>query len=78
MKAETEIINGYWGLLSNLTPNLKLRLIERLSRSISKDISTKNNHFERSFGAWIDSRESDEIIMEIRNSRAFNRQIESF
>ena len=78
MKVETQIINGYWGLLSNLTPSLKLRLIERLSKSISKDISTKNERFEKSFGAWIDSRDSEEIIKEIRDSRSFNRQIESF
>lgn len=78
MKAETQIVNGYWGLLNTLSPNLKLKLIERLSKSINKDISNDNDGFEQSFGAWIDSRDSDEIIAEIRDSRTFNRQIESF
>jgi hypothetical protein len=78
MKAETQIVNGYWGLLNTLTPNLKLKLIERLSKSINKDTSNNNDGFEQSFGAWIDSRDSDEIIAEIRDSRTFNRQIESF
>ena len=78
MKAETQILDGYWGLLNTLTPSLKLKLIERLSKSIHKDISNKNDRFEKSFGAWIDSRDSDEIIAEIRDSRTFNRQIESF
>ena len=78
MKAETHIINGYWGLLSNLNPDLKLKLIEKLSKSISLDIKTKENRFEKSFGAWVDDQDPDEIINLIRESRNFNRQIESF
>jgi hypothetical protein len=78
MKAETQIIDGYWGLLSNLNPDLKLKLIERLSKSVHKDLTARSNKFEKSFGAWKDSREAEEIISEIRNSRNFNREIESF
>lgn len=78
MKAETQILDGYWGLLSNLNPDLKLKLIEKLSKSVHKDLSANKNRFEKSFGAWNDSRESDEIINEIRSSRIFNREIESF
>jgi hypothetical protein len=78
MKTETQIINAYLELLETLTPKLKLKLIEKLSKSIDKEILVKNDRFEKSFGAWIDSRDSDEIIAEIRNSRTLNRQIESF
>jgi hypothetical protein len=78
MNAETQILSGYWGLLSNLNPNLKLKLIEKLSKSVSRDIITKKDRFEESFGAWIDNRDSEEIIKDIRDSRNFNRQIESF
>jgi hypothetical protein len=78
MKTETQIINAYWELLETLTPKLKLKLIEKLSKSVDEDVPVKNDRFEKSFGAWIDSRDSDEIIAEIRNSRTLNRQIESF
>ena len=78
MKADTQIIDSYWGLLSNLNPDLKLKLIERLSKSVHKDLTAKKNRFEKSFGAWDDSRESEEIVSDIRNSRTFNREIESF
>jgi hypothetical protein len=78
MKAETQILDGYWGLLSNLNPDLKLKLIERLSKSVHKDLTAKRNNFEKSFGAWNDLREPEEIIDEIRSSRTFNREIESF
>ncbi len=78
MKVDTQILNSYWGLLSTLNPNMKLKLIEKLSKSVSKDMSKKNDRLEKSFGAWIDPKDSDEIIKEIRESRSFNRQIESF
>ena len=78
MNAETQILNGYWRLLRNLSPKLKLRLIEKLSQSIGKDIIKKNDRFEESFGAWVDNRDSEEIIKDIRNSRNFSRQIEPF
>lgn len=78
MKTETQIINAYLELLETLTPKLKLKLIEKLSKSIDKEILVNNDRFEKSFGAWVDSRDSDEIIAEIRNSRTLNRQIESF
>ncbi|PZX19289.1 hypothetical protein LX69_00958 [Breznakibacter xylanolyticus] len=78
MKAQTQIIDGYWGLLSNLNPDLKLKLIERLSKSIHQDLTARRNKFEKSFGAWKDSKDAEEIISEIRNARNFNREIESF
>lgn len=78
MKTETQIINAYWELLDTLTPKLKLKLIEKLAKSVDKDVPVKSDRFEKSFGAWIDSRDSDEIIAEIRNCRTLNRQIESF
>jgi alpha-N-acetylglucosamine transferase len=78
MKVETQIVNGYWKLLSNLNPKTKLKLIEKLSKSISFDNKSNEERFDRSFGAWIDSRDVDEIISEIRDSRVLNRQIESF
>ncbi len=78
MNSETQIISGYWGLLNNLNPKLKLKLIEKLSQSVSDDFVLKRDRFEESFGAWIDDRDSEEIIHEIRESRVFNRQIEAF
>lgn len=78
VKKNTEILNNYLGLMNNLNPNTKLELIERLSKSIKKDISIRKNSFERSYGAWESKKTSDEIIEEIRSSRNFNREIEQF
>lgn len=77
MQIETQILNGYWGLLSNLNPSLKQNLIKLLSDSVSNDRSDKPDRFFESFGAWEDDRDADEIINLIRESRTFNREIES-
>ncbi len=75
MKVDTQILSGYWNLLSGLHPNLKLKLIEKLTKSVS-DEKNEKNRFEQSFGAWIDDRDPNDIIKEIKESRNFNRQIE--
>ncbi len=72
------LIDGYLQLLHNLSPNNKLDLISKLSLSLKTDITDKRKSFKKSFGAFESEKSADEIITEIRKSRTFNRQIESF
>ena len=44
-------------------------------KSIKLNSSDKNS-FQKSFGAFKSKKSADEIIEEIKSSRAFNRQIE--
>lgn len=77
-KINTTIIDGYIGLLSNLSPSNKLELISKLTNSVKTDLLNKKSSFKKSFGAFESSKSADEIIEEIRSSRVSNRQIESF
>lgn len=72
------IIEGYLGLLENLSPSSKLDLISRLSASVKSDITEKQSSFQRAFGAFETDKSAEEIIDEIRSSRTFTRQIEEF
>ena len=72
------IINGYFGLLENLSPDNKLDLISKLSASVKSDLGDKKATFKKSFGAFISEKTAEEIIEEIRNSRLFTREIEAF
>jgi len=74
----TTLIDGYLRLLDNLSSGNKLDLISKLSLSIKSEKKDKKKSFKKSFGAFDSSKSADEIINEIRNSRTFNRQIESF
>ncbi|WP_154859595.1 hypothetical protein [Cyclobacterium xiamenense] len=65
-------IDKYFGFLSRLDNGSKKKLIIKLTESIEEkgksDVSLKDLS-----GEWEDSRDSDEIIKEIRNSRV-NKQ----
>jgi len=72
----TTLIEGYMRLLDNLSPSNKLDLISKLTLSVKTDISDRKNSFYKAYGAWESKQSADEIIIDIRNSRTFNRQIE--
>ena len=74
MKNKT--IDEYWGVLNRLDNNSKKKLIILLSESI--EIEESKFDLERLFGAWEDSRDSDEIIKVIRESRLNSRDIIEF
>lgn len=69
------MLDGYLGFLRRLDIAAKKQLIIRLTESIEAgdkppaDIGTL-------FGAWSDSRSSDEIIRDIREARTPNRDID--
>lgn len=71
-------MDTYWSILKNLSSDMKLELISRLSKSLlSKDQSIDDNWAIRQFaGEWKDSRSAESIIEDIRNSRTSNREIE--
>ena len=61
-------IDKYFGFLRRLDNGSKKRLIISLTKSIEDKKNSKINLRDLS-GAWEDSRDSDEIIKDIRNSR---------
>lgn len=61
-------IDKYFGFLIRLDNSSKKRLIVKLTESI--EVKEKKNFDLKSlFGAWEDSRTSDEIISDIKSSR---------
>ncbi|HEY6437950.1 MAG TPA: hypothetical protein VIY47_15275 [Ignavibacteriaceae bacterium] len=74
----TTIVDGYVGLLDNLSTSNKLDLISKLTVSVKTDLTNKKSSFKKAFGAFDSKKSAEEIIEEIRNSRVSTRQIESF
>ncbi len=72
----TNMIDGYLRLLSNLNLGDKLDLISKLTESVKQDLTEKESGFEKSFGAFESGQSAEELIDEIRSSRVFNREIE--
>ena len=64
-------IDKLLGFLFRLDVESKKRLINRLSESVELENENANN-LNTLFGSWVDSRDSDVIISEIRESRVEN------
>lgn len=69
------MLDGYLGFLRRLDTAAKKRLIIRLTESIEADDKAPSD-IGALFGAWSDSRSSDDIIRDIREARTPNRDIE--
>jgi predicted metal-binding transcription factor (methanogenesis marker protein 9) len=80
MKANnsTILIDNYFGLLRSLSKENKLRLIDKLSKSIVDEAAKDENLADKFFGAFKSEKSAEDIITEIRNSRTFTRTIEAF
>lgn len=78
LQINTSIIDGYIGLLNNLSPSNKLELISKLSKSVKNDKKIKKSVMKESFGAFESTKSAEEIIDEIKSNRVFKRKIELF
>lgn len=73
----TTLVDNYFSFLKNLSPDSKLELIARLSKSMK---TTKKSKKEVSlsslYGSWESEQSADEIIAELKSARNFNRKRE--
>lgn len=76
---EENIILGYMNILNHLSIDLKLKLISRLSESITFDSTiekTETASWKSLFGAWEDM--DDSVINNIKTSRLLERDVPNF
>jgi hypothetical protein len=71
-------LKKYLDLLRNLDIKSKKTIVFELTESIKDSKKRKEEDFFSLFGAWDDTRDSDDIIRDIKSSRVNNRDIESF
>ena len=71
------LVDSYFTLLKSLSPNNKLELIARLSKSMKTKKKAKKEVSLRSlYGSWISDQSADELVDELKKARNFNRQRE--
>lgn len=70
--------NRYWNMLKNLSSDMKLDLIAKLSASLvaSDKKATTTNWALDMAGRWSDSRDTVDIVSDIRSSRTSNREVD--
>lgn len=71
------LINSYYTLLKNLSPNNKLELIARLSKSM-KTTKKKGREIplDELYGSWESDQTADELVAELKEARNFTRKRE--
>lgn len=72
------LIDNYFGLLSSLSRENKIKLIAKLSNSIVDEVSEREDVVDKFFGAFKSNKSAEEIVNDIMSSRTFNRKIEAF
>ena len=70
-------IDKYFGFLAKLDNGTKKKLIVKLTESIELK-ETKGFDLRSLFGAWDDTKDSDEIIGEIKDSRTNKNNLAEF
>ena len=67
-------------LAASLSTDSKLDLIAQLSASVKGELAAtrRESSFAQAFGAFESSQTAEELIADLRASRTFTRQIESF
>jgi len=77
MEAKNLIADNYFGLIKNLSIDVKLELISRITDSLKNLSAQKNDSWKNLYGAFDSEQSADEMIKDIKESRNTNRQIES-
>ena len=73
------LVDCYFTLLKNLSPDNKLELIVRLSKSMKKEKKVKKVEeisLESLYGSWVSEQSADELVQELKNARNFSRKRE--
>ena len=74
---ELKLVDSYLALLKNMSANMRLELIAKLSSSLKTKEAEKRS-IDYYNGIWSAEESAEDIIENIRKSRVFNRQIENF
>ncbi len=70
----TNLIDNYFTLLKSLSPNNKLELISRLSKSMKTTRKTKDISWKSLFGAMVLDQSVDDFVEGLKNERKFTRK----
>lgn len=80
MELSVSNVDRYWNLLKDLSNEMKLDLIARLSNSMRKENKKDHVSASRFYGAWKDedSMDADRLATEVKESRKFKDDITAF
>ncbi len=80
MELSVSNTDRYWNLLKDLSNEMKLDLIARLSNSMRKENKTEHVSASHFYGVWNDDdcMDADSLVVEVRKDRKFKDDITAF
>jgi hypothetical protein len=70
----TNLVNSYYVLLKNLSPDNKLELIAKLSKSMATMKKKRDNSWKSLFGSLVLEQNIDEFVEGLKKDRNFKRK----
>lgn len=67
----TSLIDSYFSLLKSLSPNNKLELIARLTKSMKTSKKAKDSSWKELFGAFVLDEPVEEFVADLKKDRKF-------
>ena len=75
MLVENEaFLDNYLGLLSGLSRESKIKLVESLNFDIKNSIVSEHNWIDKLYGSFISDKPAEAMILQIREDRRFTRE----
>lgn len=71
---DTTLINSYFTLLKSLSPNNKLELIAKLSKSLKETKKEKDHSWKSLFGSLELDQSADDFVADLKKDRKFSRK----
>jgi len=72
------VLENYLGLLSSLSRESKIKLVESLNNDINQIDASKIEWVDRLYGSFVSDLPAEMIVSEIRTARQFNHEITGF
>lgn len=72
------LLENYLGLLSGLSKEYKMKVVESLNYEIEKESKTETDWIDKLYGSFVSEKSAESIITEIRSDRRFAREISGF
>jgi hypothetical protein len=71
-------LGNYLGLLSGLSMESKIKIIEALNIDIKNNGALKTDWIDKLYGSFISDKSAESIVSELRHNRLFSREVTGF
>ena len=73
---DDRFLENYLGLLSGLSRESKIKLVESLTSDIKNNTVSENEWIDKLYGSFVSDIPAESMISEIRADRRFSREME--